>query len=407
MHIVGGLYRELCDVPHWDATFGSGGRAAAAVSGLSPGSILYTYVAEITESGARNLEELGIVVRRHEVDAGIAFVYFHPLSSPHLEPPRSSIVACPSIAVQGDAILRFGFVEGDAVVDGNRVVYDPQTHHAPAPFGANGSKAGALALVMNEIELGTMEGTPIIATAAESAMDRQGANVIVVKAGIRGATVFERGKRAQHVPAFRSTRVFKIGTGDVFSATFAHHWAEARMPAYEAALLASKAVASYCETRILPPGSPGRSPAVPLSNLPPGPIEITGAIDTIGQRWTMEEARFRLRELGLTVHAPILGDTTTFREATAALLVLGDGIDPAPDAQFQSAIRRGLPVVILQEGAVHYDVSPASARCTYTDDFASALYLVAWAATPEGVNLQEPPLPKAGSASCGGMAPNG
>lgn len=224
MHIVGGLYRELCDVPHWNATFGSGGRAAAAVSRLSPGSVLHTYVAESTENGARDLEALGIFVHRHKVSTGIAFAYFHPLSRPHLEPPRSLIALCPAIAVQGEVILRFGFIEGDAIVHGNRVVYDPQPHHTPASFGANGSKADTLALVMNEIELTTMEGTTDIATAAERAMDRQGADVIIVKAGIRGASVFERGEVRRYVPVFRSTRVFKIGTGDVFSAIFAYHW---------------------------------------------------------------------------------------------------------------------------------------------------------------------------------------
>jgi len=44
MDIAGGLYRERCYIPKWDALFGSGGRAAAAISILSPGGILHTYV---------------------------------------------------------------------------------------------------------------------------------------------------------------------------------------------------------------------------------------------------------------------------------------------------------------------------------------------------------------------------
>ena len=378
------MYRELCDVPRWNATFGSGGRAAAAIAKLSPGSILHTYVATATESGAQYLEDLGIVVRRNETTTAIAFAYFHPLSRPHLEPRRSAITACPPISVDGGAILRFGLVEGDAVVRGDRVVYDPQTHQEPVPFGTNGSKAKSLALVMNEIEIRAMAGSAETPAAAVHAMETQGADVVIVKAGIRGATVFERGGAARHVPAFRSTRVFKIGTGDVFSAIFAHYWAEAGMPPHDAAMLASKAVASYCETRTLPLESAAH-PMVALSDLAPGPIEIVGAIDTIGRRWTMEEARFRLRELGLSVHAPALGDVSGGGTPAAALLLLAEGIDMSAERNMHSVIRSNLPVVVLYENGVSLAASSraADAKVTITDDFASSLYLVAWAATPQ------------------------
>ena len=352
-----------------------------------PVPTLHTYVSKATEPGALELERLGINVRRHEIETGIAFAYFHPLSRPHLEPPRSAIPTHPPISVQGNAILRFGFVEGDAVVRGNRVVYDPQTHNAPVPFGANGSGAKSLALVMNEIEICAIAETAETAVAAWRAMDTQGADVVIVKAGIRGATVFERGEAARHVPAFRSSRVFKIGTGDVFSATFAHCWAERGMPALDAAISASSAVAAYCETRTLPLASHSRPSMVALSDLPPGPIEIVGAVDTIGRRWTMEEARFRLRELGMSVHAPALGDVLACGTATAALLVLAEGMDMSVDGRMLSAFDRDLPIVVLIEGDVRLAprLEDASAIHTITDDFASALYLVAWAATPQGV----------------------
>lgn len=392
MDIAGGLYREICDVPHWNATFGSGGRAAAAVSALSPTSTLHTYVAASMETGARNIEALGIAVRRHQTDTAIAFAYFHPLSSPHIEPRRSMIAAADPISVHGEAILRFGFVEGDAVVHGGRVVYDPQTHHAPAPFNANGSRARSLALVMNELEIGTMEETGDVGIAAGRAMDRQGADVVVVKAGIRGATVFERGAAPRHVPAYRSNRVFKIGTGDVFSAIFAYHWAEAGMPAHEAAVLASQSVAAYCETRTLPLPADDHATLIPLSRHTPGPIEIAGAVDTIGRRWTMEEARFRLRELGLTAWAPSLGDEMPKNASSGALFVLGEGTDWSTDERMRTAIRTDLPVVVLDEGS-DLPGDPCSgtrARFTRTDDFASALYLVAWAATADEAGGNEP-----------------
>lgn len=156
------------------------------------------------------------------------------------------------------------------------------------------------------------------------------------------------------------------------------------MPAHDATIWASKAVAAYCETRTLPVASDRHSSMVALSDLPPGPIEIVGAIDTIGRRWTMEEARFRLRELGLSVHAPALGDVWAYGAATGALLVLAEGLDMSAGRRMLSAIRPDQPVVVLNEGGrLAASLENASAIHTYTDDFASALYLVAWAATPQ------------------------
>lgn len=47
MHIVGGLYRELCDVPFWDSTLGSGGRAALAANALASGVEFSTYASPL------------------------------------------------------------------------------------------------------------------------------------------------------------------------------------------------------------------------------------------------------------------------------------------------------------------------------------------------------------------------
>ena len=43
MNVVGGTYFESCAFPAWAGRFGSGARAAMAVSALSPGTRLSTY----------------------------------------------------------------------------------------------------------------------------------------------------------------------------------------------------------------------------------------------------------------------------------------------------------------------------------------------------------------------------
>src|SRR4051794_37660492 len=111
MHIAGGLYKESCLVPEWNAEYGSGGRAAAAVARLSPATVLHTYASTTESSGQDALKRLGVDLRVYPASHGIAFAYFHPLSNPHIEPPRSAIVQHAPFEVSGEAVLRFGLLE--------------------------------------------------------------------------------------------------------------------------------------------------------------------------------------------------------------------------------------------------------------------------------------------------------
>jgi hypothetical protein len=291
----------------------------------------------------------------------------------------------PSIRVGGEAVLRFGFLEGNAVVNAGRAVYDPQTWPDSAPFGANGSVAGELAIVLNEHELRSASGRDDIGAAAAHLIDQQGAAVVVAKRGTRGATVFEHGGRIRHVPAFRSSRVFKIGTGDVFSAIFAHQWAEARLPPVEAADLASRSVAAYCSTGRLPLAGESLRNTSPVGSTTPGPVALEGAVNTIGRRYTMEEARFSLRELGVEVTSPTLDYTAGEGAKPAAVLVLADGLDGSAADRVRRAQAAGTPIIVLRENGVEAVGGPLDdTRTTVTDDFASALYFAAWAAAEGG-----------------------
>jgi sugar/nucleoside kinase (ribokinase family) len=69
----------------------------------------------------------------------------------------------------------------------------------------------------------------------------------LAKCGVRGALVIEPGRYPSGVPAYHSERVFKIGTGDIFSAAFAYYWMEKGLAPRDAADRASHTVASYTE----------------------------------------------------------------------------------------------------------------------------------------------------------------
>lgn len=386
MIIAGGLYKESCVVPEWSAEYGSGGRAAAAVVALSPATILHTYAPTPDSSGLVSLRRLGVDVHVHPASHGVAFAYFHPLSNPHIEPARSLIVRHPPIEVSGEAVLRFGFLEGEAIVKANRAVHDPQTPVRPAEFVANGSHAEELALVLNEGEARALAGNTDVRAAALTLLKPGGAVVVVVKAGARGALVAERGGAMTEVPAYRSNRVFKIGTGDVFSSMFALEWAERKQPPAVAAELASRSVAAYCSTGRLPLRADAQALGEPVLVKRSPVVLLEGATNTIGRRFVMEEARSSLAELGAVVVCPAL-DSTPFAScpSISAALVIADGSRTTLQSQLQRMSSAGIPVVVLDE--VHSSSASArkiaQPRLRITDDFASAIYFALWAASPQ------------------------
>lgn len=378
MHIVGGLYRELCCVPEWDAVWGSGGRAAAALSIISPGSTFYSYAAG--DESVDLLKRLGLRVKLHERPTNIVFAYFHPLSKPHIEPNIEGIAQQHSINVDGDAVLRFGFLEGDAIVTAKRAVYDPQTWRNPVAFRANGSTAQELAIVLNELELFSLTNLKDLELATALLMEKDSASVVVVKRGFQGATVFDSSGQRTNISAYKSSKVFKIGTGDIFTAIFAHYWAEKDVCAIDSANIASRFVAAYCDgAGQLPIIDNDCTNYVPVRNFTYGSILILGAIDTLGRRYIVEEAKFVFQEFGITAFNPALDERTFSSES--AILVIADGFnESAFNKYIENAKIKNIPIVIMREGATYINEELfVGAQVTIVGDFTSAIYHIAWA----------------------------
>lgn len=165
------------------------------------------------------------------------------------------------LQINAEKVLRFGMIDGTAVIEAKYAVFDPQNADGPESFKANGSKAEHLALVLNRHEAHQLVSDSRdlspqeLATALAS---QEGAEVVVIKMGPLGALVYDKGS-ISHVPAYRTKRVWKIGSGDTFAAHFALGWMDSGLSAHEAAANASIATAFYCENQGLP--IPPYSPA--------------------------------------------------------------------------------------------------------------------------------------------------
>lgn len=382
MIVAGGVYLEICVSPASVSLFGPGGRAALGLADLSHRVELHAFQpAALAEDVFPNFEPFGVDVRLYPCSDRIGFKYLYPLAKPRITPvplPKAG-----TITVAGQHILRFGCLEGDFRIEANCAVYDPQSAVEPARFGANGSRADKLAVVLNRAELLSSTGLDQVEDAARALLDRDGAQVVVVKSGPYGALVFEPGIAAVAVPAYQTQAIYKIGSGDVFSAAFAHYWSEARLSPAEAARLASLHAADYVETRLIPFRSPppDRQPvSVPAKRS----VAVSTASGGASAAWLRDEAMSALADLSVEAEMVEAGDIDALDQARAGgssiLFVLMQCADVNLTRLIQAALAARMSVVIYTE-LTHSEDEDAFARtgCRVERELTAALYQVAWA----------------------------
>lgn len=149
--IAGGIYRERCMRPAWDDIYGSAGRAATAIARFGGQAELHAYVDGDTQvvMEARAAAEGFAFNPTVSPQAGVTFEYIHGLATPDI---RRGVHASSQLQVTAEKVLRFGMIDGTAVVNAEYAVFDPQNAEGPESFSANGSTAKHLALVLNRHE---------------------------------------------------------------------------------------------------------------------------------------------------------------------------------------------------------------------------------------------------------------
>lgn len=389
--IAGGVYHEQAVWPAWDQLYGSAGRAAAALAGHVGPIVLRSYARADTAAAFQPYAATyGFTFDSVLAEQTISFAYVHSLSTPTIVPVPARIRANAPFSVKADAVLRFGMMEGSAVVEADRCVYDPQSPLSPEPFNRNGSRATHVAIVANRSEVVAMAGKDDHVEAARALLGGN-VEVVVVKCGPAGATVVEP-SGVTIVPAYRTERVWTVGSGDVFAAMFAARWAAHRDDAPDAARLASRAVAAYVDSMSLPIPSVDALRGMDLAEVGTvgGKIYLAGPFFTIGQRWLIDESRRCLRELGLDVFSPVHDIGPGPAEAVApadlaalddcdAVFAILDGLDSGTLFEIGHARARSKPVYALAQAVSEEDLKMVvGSGCRVFDDFVTALHHVAW-----------------------------
>lgn len=242
---------------------------------------------------------------------------------------------------------------------------------------------------MNEDEAGaSMDG----AVDANAILALHAADVLVVKRGPRGASVYTNEAEAIAVPAYRSDKIFKIGSGDVFSAAFAHYWGERLLDPAHAADLASRSVAQFVDGHFLPLRAVDTAEDCEPAPYFDGRIYLAGPFFDLGQRWLIEEALLTLRSMGAQVFSPLHevgthlsqteiaeADLEGLRDCSKVLALL-DGVDPGTIFEVGYARALELPVIALAERVQpeHLTMMIGSG-CDVVDDFTTAVYRTLWA----------------------------
>ncbi|MCU7804258.1 MAG: nucleoside 2-deoxyribosyltransferase [Candidatus Thiodiazotropha sp. (ex Lucinoma borealis)] len=400
MRIVGGIYRERSIFPEDDVIYGSGGRAAAALSLMNPNITLTSFVGENRRHDIEYhvKERWNIDLDAYPVPEIVSFTYYHGLSAPIIRPTQLPVVDVPEIRVSDDVVLQFGMLEGGAVINGVKVIYDPQNPERPERFDTNGSTAQELAYVVNRGEAYKLTGHEDVAQAAKLLLGQPNVAVVVIKSGAEGAEVFTAAS-STHVGAYATNTIWSIGSGDVFAAVFAHFWGTENISPAEAAQYASKGAALYCGQKQIPLSRDalvGVDFAYPLLEPSRKPSDATiylaGPFFTMSQLWLVEEARIALLHAGFNVFSPYhdvgIGDADKVVPADIkgiedadVIFALCDGLDAGTLFEIGYAVKKGLPVVAFGEQTSDEAMKMLyGTNCKVFRDFTSAIYHAQWEA---------------------------
>lgn len=373
MIVVGGTYREICREPALDNLYGSGLRAAFAIS---RGCKQLEFISVVDFAEKKEVEALarsfGFTTKLQVRTYPIQFHYEVPISPPRILPSNPIVMAPEKIVCSGKAMLAFGILEAVSEIHAERLVLDPQGVR-PLTEQVVWS-ANHVAIVGNKSEIQRMSAGNAdlnIEHHAENVRKKFKADVVVVKCGALGAVVVDSSE-VSRIGVFPTSKVNPLGSGDVFSAVFAYYWAERGTSASEAAKLASKATSAWVskepfqvinkEGNVVSSDSSNEIYAESVS------VYIAAPFFTVAERWLIELCRAALKDLGAKVFSPLHdvgwgppesvapADLAGLKQADSVLALL-DGLDSGTVYELGYATAQGIPVVGLSSDKRSVDLT--------------------------------------------------
>lgn len=391
--IVGGTYWETNYWPEWNELYGSGWRAVRVFRAFNPdASIFFNTVGDEQVEKTLKIYSASEKLEYHleKASSAINFYYNHPLSCPKVHGCKSGKY---TLKTDGRYVVGFGMLEADITIDGEWVVYDPQSPSHPKSFRGQGGKANHLALVMNESEARMLSGEEELNQVKRVLFERENCEILIIKCGAKGAVVYSSiDDEGTTVPMYITSHVFPIGSGDVFTTVFSFFWFSGSTPV-DAALNASKAAAAYCEEYGIVDGIPERLKTGSFTEFVPdkrGLIYLAGPFFTLNAKLFVSECRNILQAMGLRVFSPYhdVGegkaedvapkDIEKLRECSCVFAIV-DGLDSGTMFEVGYAVALGKKVVAYVENETEGALKMLEGTgCDIEKDFTTAIYKTCW-----------------------------
>jgi len=400
--VVGGSYGEECAYPPRRVYRGSGGRSAAVLSSLGANVTLDTITGPVLSTTFSDIAKiLGYNLNSRSGHEDIWFRYRHPLGHPSIYPVEPLKLAT-THTVQTELALVFGMVEGRPIVHAARAVYDPQDGFRSQHFGANGSTAKDLAMVVSYSEGKALTGQTEPNAMAENLLLITNVSAAVIKCGPQGALVATK-KNQGWIRAFPTKKVYKIGSGDAFSAAFAYAWLCQNQDAMSAAWFASRVAAAYVETaqdkftsvQRIQFQEEAKAESTKFHNagpriIPSTQIYLAGPFFSTAQQWLIDEVRGALTDMGFKVFSPSheigLGPAKEVAPAdlfeldrSGLVLALLDGLDAGTIFEVGYARSKDIPVVAIAESVDENSLTMIlGSACEVSNDLSTGIYAACW-----------------------------
>lgn len=367
---------------------GSGLRAAALLASLGRGVSFSTCVdARAWAEAAAMFDCFGVEATVQERPGEMEFWYETPVSKARWRYDEEH----QRLSAAGRHTVAFGMIDADWRISTDRLVLDPQ--HAPLDelLGAASVNSGDIAVVLNQHEASSITGLPIRDAGFE--LLSRGPVAVVIKEGALGGMVFH-GSRVDFYGAIPTLTTHTIGSGDAFTAGFAHLWFDNPTEPLAAARFGAKVAAAHSivgTPQVTPAVLETLTPALPYAGNSDVQVYLAAPFFTTSERLFLETVMSALVGTGIRVFSPLHeigagGDDVAEKDLTGlaachAVLALLDGGDPGTIFETGWAIKAGIPVVGFTAHPDSHDWTMLRGTgAILSDDLTSAVHSAAWAA---------------------------
>lgn len=393
--IIGGSYIEVCDLYDGKPQLkGSGIRALEVFLELGWNGLLSFY--SCVGKNRRLVESL---YHRENVklmltdSMDVTFNYDHPFRMTSVYPrPDVIFVNKKRIEAGDDNVLVFGMLDADFRVKAKKAVFDPQTTVMMPSFRGSGSEAEELIFVLNANEARALAGCEDEKGQRDIIFEKEKCHALVIKQGAKGAMLFRsKDDDGFRIPVYMTPKVNSIGSGDVFTATFAYTWFNGAL-LEEAAMTASKAVACF----VVPHCVEGLKGALAnfkyqaLEYRRKGQVYLAGPFFSYSQRWLIGQFYRALLGEGVKVFSPLhdvgIGSAEEVTEpdieglnASDVVLAVVDGLDSGTLFEIGYAVAKGKKVVAYVQNESEKALQMLEGtHCDIENDFTTAIYKTSW-----------------------------